>query len=56
MVDIEEEGGPPAPPPLQELGRQLEVERVRPRPRLPKGYKKSEVPRDICSEKTLSRG
>ena len=55
MVDIEEEGGRPAPPPLLELGRQLEAERVRPRHRLPKGYKKADIPRDICSEKTLSR-
>jgi hypothetical protein len=55
MVDTEEEGGPPAPPPLQELGRQLEAERVRPRHRLPNGYKKADIPRDICSEKTLSR-
>lgn len=55
MTDIEAEEGVPSTPPLQELGRQLEAERVRPRHRLPKGYKKSDVPRDICSEKTLSR-
>jgi len=55
MVDFEEDDGPPAPPPLQELGRQLEAERIRPRPRLPKGYAKTDVPTDICSAKTLGR-
>jgi hypothetical protein len=38
-----------------ELARQLVTERTRPRPRLPKGYQKTEIPRDICSSKTLGR-
>ncbi|WP_100444498.1 Scr1 family TA system antitoxin-like transcriptional regulator [Glycomyces xiaoerkulensis] len=45
----------PGPPPLMELARQLLSERTRPRPRLPKGYEKTAIPRDICSPKTLSR-
>jgi hypothetical protein len=45
----------PGPPPLMELARQLISERTRPRPRLPKGYEKTAIPRDICSAKTLSR-
>jgi hypothetical protein len=45
----------PGPPPLMELARQLTSERTRPRPRLPKGYEKTAIPRDICSAKTLSR-
>lgn len=45
----------PGPPPLMELARQLISERTRPRDRLPKGYEKTAIPRDICSPKTLSR-
>ncbi len=53
MTDIEDPAM--APPPLLELGRQLEAERVRPRSRLPKGYTKTDIPNDICSTKTLGR-
>lgn len=53
MTDIEDPAK--APPPLLELGRQLEAERIRPRPGLSQGYRKTEVPRDICSSKTLGR-
>ncbi|GAB3998607.1 hypothetical protein GCM10029992_24880 [Glycomyces albus] len=45
----------PGPPPLMELARQLISERTRPRDGWPKGYEKTEIPRDICSSKTLSR-
>jgi hypothetical protein len=38
-----------------ELARQLVTERTRPRQYLPKGYQKTEIPRDICSTKTLGR-
>jgi hypothetical protein len=38
-----------------ELARQLVSERTRPRQHLPKGYQKTDIPRDICSTKTLSR-
>lgn len=38
-----------------ELARQLVSERTRPRPRLSKGYQKTDIPRDICSPKTLGR-
>jgi hypothetical protein len=38
-----------------ELARQLISERTRPRDGWPNGYQKSEVPRNICSAKTLSR-
>ncbi|WP_157930851.1 Scr1 family TA system antitoxin-like transcriptional regulator [Glycomyces xiaoerkulensis] len=51
----ESDGAIPGPPPLMELGRQLISERTRPRPRLPKGYEKTDIPRDICSPKTLTR-
>jgi hypothetical protein len=54
MTDLEEHL-PPGPPPLMELARQLVSERTRPRPRLAKGYQKTEIPRDICSPKTLGR-
>jgi hypothetical protein len=53
MTDIEDPAT--APPPVQELGRQLEAERVRPRPRRPLGYRKNEIPTNICSSKTLGR-
>lgn len=45
----------PGPPPLMELARQLISERTRPRDYYPRGYEKTEIPRDICSSKTLSR-
>lgn len=45
----------PGPPPLMELARQLLSERTRSRSGRPKGYEKTEIPRDICSPKTLSR-
>lgn len=45
----------PGPPPLMELARQLISERTRPHRWHPKGYEKTEIPRDICSPKTLSR-
>jgi len=45
----------PGPPPLMELARQLISERTRPRDYYPRGYEKTEIPRDICSPKTLSR-
>jgi hypothetical protein len=54
MTDLEEDL-PPGPPPLMELARQLVSERTRPRQHLPKGYQKTDIPRDICSTKTLSR-
>ncbi|WP_133884117.1 Scr1 family TA system antitoxin-like transcriptional regulator [Glycomyces sp. NRRL B-16210] len=54
MTDLEEDL-PPGPPPLMELARQLAAERTRHRQRLPKGYNKNEIPRDICSTKTLGR-
>jgi hypothetical protein len=38
-----------------ELARQLISERTRPRDFHPRGYEKTEIPRDICSPKTLSR-
>jgi hypothetical protein len=38
-----------------ELARQLVSERTRPRQYRPHGYQKTEIPRDICSTKTLSR-
>lgn len=38
-----------------ELARQLISERTRPRQYLPKGYQKTDIPRDICSTKTLTR-
>ncbi|MFG3342590.1 Scr1 family TA system antitoxin-like transcriptional regulator [Glycomyces sp. NPDC048151] len=38
-----------------ELARQLVSERTRPRQYLPQGYQKTEIPRDICSTKTLGR-
>lgn len=53
MTDIDDPAT--APPPVQELGRQLEAERVRPRSRRPKGYNKNEIPTNICSSKTLGR-
>ncbi|WP_156926050.1 Scr1 family TA system antitoxin-like transcriptional regulator [Glycomyces arizonensis] len=53
MTDIEDPTL--APPPLLELGRQLEAERIRPRSRLPRGYTKTDIPSDICSTKTLGR-
>lgn len=52
---MESDDAIPGPPPLMELARQLTSERTRPRPRLPKGYEKTAIPRDICSPKTLSR-
>lgn len=52
---MESDDAIPGPPPLMELARQLISERTRPRPRLPKGYEKTAIPRDICSPKTLSR-
>jgi hypothetical protein len=54
MTDLDEDL-PPGPPPLMELARQLVTERTRPRSHLAKGYQKTEIPRDICSTKTLSR-
>ncbi|WP_143015022.1 Scr1 family TA system antitoxin-like transcriptional regulator [Glycomyces harbinensis] len=45
----------PGPPPLMELARQLISERTRPRDYYPRGYEKTEIPRDICSPKTLGR-
>jgi hypothetical protein len=45
----------PGPPPLMELARQLLSERTRSRDYYPRGYEKTEIPRDICSPKTLSR-
>jgi len=53
MTDIEDPAK--VPPPVQELGRQLEAERVRRRPGRPTGYRKNEVPTNICSAKTLGR-
>lgn len=52
---MESDDAIPGPPPLMELARQLISERTRPRSRLPKGYEKTAIPRDICSPKTLSR-
>ncbi|MEU6858478.1 Scr1 family TA system antitoxin-like transcriptional regulator [Glycomyces sp. NPDC046736] len=54
MTDVEEDL-PPGPPPLMELARQLVAERTRPRQYVPKGYQKTDIPRDICSAKTLGR-
>jgi hypothetical protein len=51
----EEDDPTPGPPPLMELSRQLIAERTRPRDRLPRGYNKNDIPRDICSPKTLAR-
>lgn len=39
--------------PARELGIQLRKERKRPRPGRPKGYRVTDVPRDICAERTL---
>ncbi|WP_026924305.1 Scr1 family TA system antitoxin-like transcriptional regulator [Glycomyces arizonensis] len=51
----ESDDATPGPPPLMELARQLLSERTRPRDYYPRGYEKTEIPRDICSPKTLSR-
>ncbi|THV24481.1 Scr1 family TA system antitoxin-like transcriptional regulator [Glycomyces paridis] len=53
MTESDEET--PGPPPLMELARQLISERTRPREYHPRGYDKTEIPRDICSAKTLGR-
>lgn len=42
-------------PPLTELAQQMIFERTRPRPRKPNGFKKSEIPRNIASARTLDR-
>lgn len=39
--------------PVRELGYQLRKERKRARPSRPKGYRVSDIPRDICAERTL---
>lgn len=42
-------------PPLTELAQQMVYERTKPRPRKPAGFKKSEIPGNICSTRTLDR-
>jgi len=51
----ESDDATPGTPPLMELARQLISERTRSRQYYPRGYDKTEIPRDICSAKTLGR-
>nr|BFF27807.1 hypothetical protein GCM10025732_57720 [Glycomyces mayteni] len=51
----ESDDATPGTPPLMELARQLISERTRPRDYYPRGYERTEIPRDICSPKTLGR-